>query len=460
MFNAAWSFSVDVNETYNVDVWTPKYERVAPLWSDIAQLQHVDLKVQRRSYPSGSIRRQNSIVHVKIQADGVLIPDSTSLPTNFMLADYYIRSGESFDQPFASKHHDIPLHRLSVCTDLYFAQALYVYEDFDLFFATRVYFFCRNATDTATSYSSMTITGGPGGTFQSIQEILEWMKTDPLGLLGNRNFSGRTGTLHSLTSSTTSPTLIAPFGVNDLRRMCQRVRTYSWNEHMSALASSCRDIQFNSIELLTGLRDISRLKDIPKGFSPKDLANKYLWKKYGLDNFLADIKAIAGIQRASRTHLVKRVRTSESYSNKGYNWVRTQCLGAELPSLDANASKVGRFLDKIEKLSLAPTSSRLWDLVPFSFAIDWILPVGDLLASMDGRAYISTLKPRVVVKSIKDTTPMDVVYPGYSFCGRTEFSYYRRFVSASLPPMEWVLNPTDLDVSEVVTGGALIISRR
>lgn len=52
-------------------------------------------------------------------------------------------------------------------------------------------------------------------------------------------------------------------------------------------------------------------------------------------------------------------------------------------------------------VDLFPTLTNVWDLVPFSFVIDWFLDIGSLFERIDTRTYASTLAVLGVLRSIK-----------------------------------------------------------
>lgn len=52
--------------------------------------------------------------------------------------------------------------------------------------------------------------------------------------------------------------------------------------------------------------------------------------------------------------------------------------------LEPQASKgLPALIRQLDSLGALPTLARAWDLVPYSFMIDWIINVGDILSSID-----------------------------------------------------------------------------
>jgi hypothetical protein len=102
-------------------------------------------------------------------------------------------------------------------------------------------------------------------------------------------------------------------------------------------------------------------------------------------------------------------------------------------------------------LGILPTPSGLWDLIPGSFAIDWLFPVGDSLAIVENQALLLALDIQYCTLSITIERDLDVsaltdagaviedvdgVLPGYR--------KYVRFVSRQLP----TFGPTSLPILE------------
>lgn len=73
---------------------------------------------------------------------------------------------------------------------------------------------------------------------------------------------------------------------------------------------------------------------------------------------------------------------------------------------------------KIQQLGLQPDLYNLWDLIPFSFVIDWILPVGDKLEALQKYTWL---------KSMPYRTLMLVSHKGIGVRNGEEFEYYVRY---------------------------------
>lgn len=58
----------------------------------------------------------------------------------------------------------------------------------------------------------------------------------------------------------------------------------------------------------------------------------------------------------------------------------------------------------IDSLGLYPNLLRSWDLIPFSFVIDWVLPIGDILDKADKWTDVQYFDVWSYTKSYKLTT--------------------------------------------------------
>lgn len=87
---------------------------------------------------------------------------------------------------------------------------------------------------------------------------------------------------------------------------------------------------------------------------------------------------------------------------------------------------------------LALSLDNVWDLIPYSFVVDWFVPLGDYLSQIDASVYYSTLPIIDVIYSIKDTVYLpDALVEAYSTAtsGNVWYCKYMRSLSYDLPPI-------------------------
>lgn len=143
----------------------------------------------------------------------------------------------------------------------------------------------------------------------------------------------------------------------------------------------------------------------PKSLSHKDLANFWLEIQYGWKPLLNDIedgcKAIDLIKRRAKTTL--RVQKS-SYTefvgdylqNKGacLNTVKLKCILMEDPSTMA-------------VLGLNSPATLVWEVLPWSFVVDWFVPVGEYLSNA---SFFSGFK-RTILRTMFQSSEFESHHP-------------------------------------------------
>jgi hypothetical protein len=216
------------------------------------------------------------------------------------------------------------------------------------------------------------------------------------------------------------------------------------------------------------------VKDVARG-----VGSDYLATHYGVRLSLQDYSAVAEhvdrykrkslYQRASATgaielpyspvitsgpvHYMRRVNaTVRSYSD--------DLLHATYSVAEAEKQLLQRVMRSALELDLTPSLSNLWDLVPFSFVIDWFLPIGDQLAFLENKNYASTL-PVVAAcytEVFEWTRPAPNSIRGWTATGELHYRLYRRKCSRVLvtPTLISPENPLPRLPKHWVEGGALI----
>lgn len=108
---------------------------------------------------------------------------------------------------------------------------------------------------------------------------------------------------------------------------------------------------------------------------------------------------------------------------------------------------------------LFPSLQNVWDVVPYSFVVDWFVDVEDFLTAIDTRTYLSVLNVFSTLYSVKYRWGVNLPQ-SFGLFGRMQASRFTRFSTEE--PVEPV--PTfsgDLpSFKNIITGGALIIQRR
>jgi hypothetical protein len=184
---------------------------------------------------------------------------------------------------------------------------------------------------------------------------------------------------------------------------------------------SNKTITVNAVRLYRGKR--VRFKKTVKASSLKwtlrDLADLHLSASFGVKPLADDLGDLAGKLLEAKTHLawfnalnyqkpvVLRasvtgqdhettvIRKTAAYTIKRADDRRTTgtlYAKAWITPISEDAQK-GRLLNQI--IGLNTPLQILWELVPFSFVVDWFLPVGRLLNNFEPKSYFGSLAAKV-----------------------------------------------------------------
>jgi len=151
----------------------------------------------------------------------------------------------------------------------------------------------------------------------------------------------------------------------------------------------------------------------------RDLADAWLQFSFGMKPLYGDINAAVeetirscseGITMWVRTHSEHTMKSSIMVTYQGESFV---CTFDEIMRLRAKASF--RISDTVENRAVAMGLTNplqvAWELVPYSFVIDWILPVGDYLSSLDSLLSASNL---TVYRGVSHEKNYEVLHRGNS----------------------------------------------
>jgi hypothetical protein len=141
--------------------------------------------------------------------------------------------------------------------------------------------------------------------------------------------------------------------------------------------------------------------------SPKELANDYLAWKYGLKPLIGDLQGAA-------EHLAEYIQRMAPFKSNGHakqSFTREQTisLGAGSYIVITRTAEIrvkygtsfvvpSNLVRQAASLGFTNPKNVIWELVPFSFVVDWFLPIGDFLSNL------SALDGLVVKESYKTVT--------------------------------------------------------
>lgn len=131
----------------------------------------------------------------------------------------------------------------------------------------------------------------------------------------------------------------------------------------------------------------------------KRIANRWLEYQYGLKPLISDIYASAEVLAVRvREGLPQRVSSKKfeeiTYERRNVGSYRGVLNVSENYYLKKTAFYTIRdsSLKELSQLGITNPLLLAWELVPYSFVIDWLLPVGDFLESLDSLVGVQDLK--------------------------------------------------------------------
>lgn len=125
-------------------------------------------------------------------------------------------------------------------------------------------------------------------------------------------------------------------------------------------------------------------KKAPKSLESKDIANKWLELQYGWLPLLSDVheaaSAFADKADKARSHTIKACVMSKTRSS-------SYLKGNYMTTADATRSLAYKVtlketMDQARSLGLLSPMTIAWEIVPYSFVVDWFCPVGSYLDNL------------------------------------------------------------------------------
>lgn len=243
----------------------------------------------------------------------------------------------------------------------------------------------------------------------------------------------------------------------------QGITPYDYGELAMEASANARTVDTNVISFVKDLRDpaalIPKLKNLK---SLKGIASQYLGTKYGILPTVDDLnkisdgfKKIKPLWQSSAEFLRAGHTTNFTFSGGSSTLVQRIKI-----SVDDEDSMVQKLYQGAVKIGIFPTLVNLWDLVPYSFVIDWFVDVGGLLERIDNNLLFKTLNINYVVTSSKSTTILSISDPQSGITGNYYRVAYHRGVSDQCPTPSLTLQLTSKDFDHYVEASALIIQRR
>lgn len=174
----------------------------------------------------------------------------------------------------------------------------------------------------------------------------------------------------------------------------------------------------------------------------KGLSTAYLSYHYGLRLTYRDLKDLASGFRSvvdgkkgynsSRSRLQRIISTTQLSSFETTSVYNMKLYVRSYPDWIIDA------LQKMMVVDFFPTLELVWDIIPFSFVVDWFVNIGDYLEMVDSRTLLSTYQVLSCVRSRRTTVRGDVgdilPYTTGKVFGELVITDYVRIISRTPPP--------------------------
>lgn len=244
-------------------------------------------------------------------------------------------------------------------------------------------------------------------------------------------------------------------------------------------AESVRTANINTVLYLKDFAEIGSLAKSLTEFASAELKVRpvlkaasaaYLALHYGVRLTRQDTDELAaGIDRIDFDHSYQTVGASHSevVSLPGWPDIPVQVDYRLTARIRNWTDEQLFFLDKVKKLRRAmyeldvvPSIANIWDAIPFSFLVDWIVPIGDQAERLESSHYMQTLQLQKAFYSRRYTWSWDLSETsrnGNLYRGRVRYGYYRRRVATSFTEPLFRAERPQGSFTHAVEGSALFV---
>lgn len=227
-------------------------------------------------------------------------------------------------------------------------------------------------------------------------------------------------------------------------------------------------VNANKVNMIAFLRDLRHPTEmIPKLAnlrSLKGLAGNYLSVNYGVLPTVSDLKAIVEACKRISPYLDRNgleiftSAQSASTSDEEYSYTLENRLKLAIAKEDSGLDEI---VSRLDNIGILPTFENLWDLVPYSFVLDWFLDVGKLLERIDTRMRLTRLNVEYVTMSRKDEIRKDLKWSSvFPFVGTISLGHYHRWVSDQCPVPPLSLHTSFDGFDHWLESAALLLQRK
>lgn len=223
-------------------------------------------------------------------------------------------------------------------------------------------------------------------------------------------------------------------------------------------------------------RDESHIRRRYRTKKQREIARYWLELQYGWRPLISDVfnaVKLATVQRPPGKCIVRCAESAVVRSDDRFPWTGSP-FPVSMTQRYTISGKVGRrlaveyqiddaYLFHVANVGLTNPLVVAWELVPFSFVVDWFLPLGEWLNGLDATMGLQFLKgsstfyydveQKVEFESLKNPLG-SVVF----FRGSQEFAYKKRELMASFPGIERPVVKNPISTVHAANALALLVS--
>jgi hypothetical protein len=233
--------------------------------------------------------------------------------------------------------------------------------------------------------------------------------------------------------------------------------------------ADCRVLTDNEVANVLDLIDLalfdpSDLLEVSGKGAGQLVASAYLSEHYGLENNARDLNKILRANSSKLDHYIldsriargmRHVTTpSKQFGGQWSTDIRLKLYYT--PPQDV----LTFFAYEAWVYGFSLSAGTIWDLIPFSFVVDWAVNLGDCFNRLDSRYFLSKVRQNSCLKTTSSTNFVDGarLIPGLS--GTLTVSVFNRKVLPSLPNMPLRLEVTTPSSDHFWEGAALLVQQR
>lgn len=218
---------------------------------------------------------------------------------------------------------------------------------------------------------------------------------------------------------------------------------------------------FRSLRNGRAFADFVRILQRPRSRHEQSLANRWLEYQYGVRPLMQDIYGttdllVKKLREGQFQRVSARVKAVKQFSVPQSNPAFSYSARQETTRRGIARYKIQMaFLKSLAECGISNPALLAWELIPYSFVVDWMFPVGSFLSSLDALNGTSDL--RVIYSIRKESWSTAHAYGGSA---NYEAVTYQRLVPSNTLPLPRLAYKPSSSLTAVLNGLALLTQFR